>query len=369
MAEMATDDEFICFIDPFTFDQFDLRPSNLRVVQVEQSAAPTAAAAAGSYRSPADMLRLTRATWAETLDVFFCPSVYTYYPLPPRLPAVVTIHDAIPERFPGLTLPSARARLFWKGKVRLAIWQSRLILTVSDYAARDLTSIMGIPAGRIRVISEAPSPSFQPIEFAQRLGVVPRRWGVPEHAQWILYVGGFNPHKNVESLVRAHARIVKEAPSGSPFLLLVGATDGDVFYSGQASIRSEIERAGTTDFVKWTGFVPDEDLAELYSGALALVLPSACEGFGLPAVEAAACGTPVVATRESPLPELLAGGGVFVPPGNDDALVEALKLLVNDDAARLTMGERALERARLLNWRDSARNAMQVLREAMNGGG
>ena len=94
-------------------------------------------------RGPADVLRFSRAVTGQKLDVFFSPSVYTYFPLPPGLRSVVTIHDAIAERFPELTLPSWRARLFWRAKVSLALFQSRLVLTVSDYAARELTEVLG----------------------------------------------------------------------------------------------------------------------------------------------------------------------------------------------------------------------------------
>ena len=113
----------------------------------------------------------------------------------------------------------------------------------------------------------------------------------------------------------------------------------------------------------WTGFVADEELRHLHAGALALVLPSACEGFGLPAVEAAACGTPAIATTESPLPELLEGGGLFVRPGDAAALEGALCELALDPARRAALGARALERARALSWEHAGAATLAALRE------
>jgi glycosyltransferase involved in cell wall biosynthesis len=149
-----------------------------------------------------------------------------------------------------------------------------------------------------------------------------------------------------------------------PYLLLVGSIDSDVFHGSQAQIRRAIAESGAESLVKWTGFVADDDLRHLHAHALALVLPSSCEGFGLPAVEAAACGAPVIATTESPLPQLLEGGGIFVKPGDEPALSRAMEVMFSDAESRARMGRAALERANALAWPRTARAALDALVEA-----
>ncbi len=363
MVREAPADEFVCFLDARAHGYFTLDAANISVVVVPQRVSPTEAAAAGTSRSPRDMLRFSMAVWRSRPDVFFCPTIYTYFPLPPGMPAVVTVHDAIAERFPELTLPTRRARLFWSAKVALALMQARLILTVSEFAAREISEVHRVSRARLRVALEAPAGAYRPSKDQAEVAAAARRAGVEGKSRWFAYVGGFNPHKHVDILVRAHAAIAA-GMSDPPLLLLVGTLDGDVFHGAGSRIRETIRVAGTEALIRWTGFVPDEELRHLLTGALALVLPSASEGFGLPAFEAAACGTPVVATTESPIPELLAGGGLFVRPGDVDALASALRRLLSDEPARRELGATALRRAAALTWPAGARAALAALREA-----
>lgn len=367
MVALAPRDEFVFFVDERAERAFELRAPNVRTAVVDQRQSPTEAASADGSRSPLDMLRLTRAVRRAGLDVFFSPSVYTYFPLPPRLPAVVTLHDAIAERFPELTLPSRRARLFWKLKVGLALRQARRVLTVSEFSRRELHEVLGVPLERIHVAVEAPAAAYAPSSERADVDAAVRAVGLPSGVRYLTYVGGFNPHKNVDVLVRAHGALVREL--GEPLhLVLVGTLSEDVFHGDRGGIQRAVQEAGASELVHWPGFVADEDLRHLHSGALALVLPSQCEGFGLPAVEAAACGTPVVATTQSPLPELLEGGGRFVPPRDVDALQAALRELATDEDERLRCGQRALAGARALGWERGARAALESLHAALGGG-
>ena len=364
LVEIAREHQFVLYADGASRAAMDLDAPNVQIVQVAQKVSPAEAAAADGYRSPSDMLRLTRAVWRDRPDVFWSPSVYTYFPLPPGQPSLVTIHDTITERFPALTMPSRRAQLFWKAKVQLALWQATLVLTVSEFAAREIEEILGVARDRLRVAGEAAARTFRP-GTAHEAAAAARAAGVPEGAPWFTYVGGFTPHKHVDRIVRAHATLVADAlerGAAVPHLVLVGTTSADNFHGVGSGINEAIEQCGTSEFVKWTGFLPDEELRHLLTGTRALLLPSENEGFGLPAVEAAACGAPVVATTASPLPQLLEGGGFFIPPGDVEALARAMRALL-DEGERERRGLIALERASSLTWRASARATLAALHD------
>lgn len=362
MTRLAPDHTFVCFGDRRSFDAYPSPAPNVRAVEVAVDESPTVAASSDSYRSPRDLLRLTRAVARERLDVFFSPSVYTYFPLPPRLRAVVTVMDTIPERFPHLTLPSWRARQFWSLKVRLAIAQARIVLTISDYSARSITQVYGVSPDRLRVSVPAPARAYRR-RSASEIRDAAMAIGLPAGADWFLYVGGFNPHKRVDVILRAHAELATR-PS-PPHLVLVGTRSDDVFHKEAEALDAIIAGAGTGSLVHWPGFVPDEELSRLAAGAVASILPSEAEGFGLPPVEAAACGTPTIATVESPLPDLLEGGGIFVRPGDLPAVRDAMGRLLDDRGLRDQMGRRAFERASALTWEQAAHQALAAIRDAV----
>jgi glycosyltransferase involved in cell wall biosynthesis len=223
--------------------------------------------------------------------------------------------------------------------------------------------VIGVARERIRIALEAPAAAYRPGDAAG-VAAAARRLGLPEGARWIVYVGGFNPHKRIDLLVQVHAELVKEMGADAPYLILVGSAERDSFHKDVGAIRQMIETMGSGERVRWPGFVPDEELRQIHTGAVALVLASECEGFGLPAIEAAACGAPVIATVESPLPDLLDGGGVFVRPGNAVELKTALRTLLTDEPARQVMGARARTRANELTWTRSASAVLAALREA-----
>jgi glycosyltransferase involved in cell wall biosynthesis len=288
--------------------------------------------------------------------------VYTFYPLRPRQRAVVTVHDAIADRFPDLTLPSARARLFWRIKMRVAIRQATLILSVSDYAADQVADFHGVPRSKLRVAVEAPAKVYHPVDAASAASAA-ASVGIPTGGQYFTYVGGFSPHKRLDVILRAHASLIADQHF-APHLILIGRLDGDAFLTSRDSLLSLVADLGLAPYVHWTGFLPDETVRALHSGAVGSLLVSESEGFGLPAVEAAACGAPVIATTESPLPHLLEGGGVFVAPGDTVAVAQAMRDLLSRPDEATAMGRRARERASRLSWRGTAEATLRALEEA-----
>lgn len=357
--------EVVLFVDSHTQERGGL-PEGVTSVVVPTRHAPTEAASHTGRRSLADLTALTSAVARRRLEVMLFPTVYTFFPVFTRARVVVGIHDAIPLDYPELVFPGRWRRWLWRLKVGLARRQADFLLTVSEHARRGLLRHYGLAPERIWVVDEAADPAFRPLAAQEIDPAVLARHGVAGGEPFIVYMGGINPHKNLDALLSSLAAL-RSGGFRELRLLLVGEVERDPFTPAIAAVRARIEALGLGEAVHFTGFVPDGEAAQLLNRALLLVLPSLAEGFGLPAVEAAACGTPVVATRESPLPELLAGGGLFVDPRDPAALTAALAELLGGEEQRRRMGEVALERARRLSWRRSAEQLLAHL-EALDEG-
>jgi glycosyltransferase involved in cell wall biosynthesis len=278
------------------------------------------------------------------------------------LRAVVVIHDVIAEHYPDMVLGRWSSVLFWRVKLALAIRQARLILTVSDDARRGVIDHFGLAPERVRTIFEAPDPIFRPVEAPREPADLLPACGLPrDHWRYLLYVGGFSPHKNLHLLLDAFRQLLAHGDFPDLRLLLVGDYQSDVFHSAYESLRQEVHRQRLEDRVCFTGYVTDEVLVDLYNQADLLILPSLEEGFGLPAFEAAACGTPVVTSNTGPAASLL--GAWAFPPNDVRALTDGLRDLLNDPARRRLMGDAGRERARSFSWERAGAQTYTVLRE------
>ena len=352
LVDTSKDHEYVLFVDVQTSRQGNL-PVSAEQVVVATVEAPTDGASARGHRSVRDLLAMSRAVSRHDLDAFFFPSLYTYFPIVSRARIILGIHDVIAEDYPTLIFPDHRLRRNWTIKSWLARQQADYILTVSEHAKRGIVRHFGTEPRRVWVVDEAPDSVFQPIDPENLNRNLLRGFDIASDDRFFLYLGGINPHKNLSLLVDALAEVRRQPANGDVRLLIVGDIHTDVFTPGLAELQRHIDIGGLQDAIHFTGYLPDDEVVHLMNRAVALVLPSFAEGFGLPAVEAAACGIPVIATRNSPLPELLAGGGIFVNPASRDELMRALAHILNDADGRHQMGQKALAAARELTWQRS----------------
>jgi glycosyltransferase involved in cell wall biosynthesis len=331
-------------------------------VEVLRPVVPTVqAASANGRRSVADMWRMSRALSAAEFDAVLFPTIYSYVPVFSRARKLVMVHDIIAETFPKLTTPRLASRIFWNTKVAMGRMQADALITVSDYSRAGVLKRFRLAPERVFVVGEAADPVFRKLDHAVG-GPKLRSLGVDGTRRMAVYVGGFSPHKNLEALVAAFGRIAARDDFADVYLVLVGDTSGDAFHTYFGTIAAQVEALGLQDRVIFTRFLDDEDLVVLLNLASVLVLPSLMEGFGLPAVEAAACGCPVIATKASPLQGLLGDASIHINPIEAE-ISRALEQVLSSAELRARMSERGLDAARRLTWDEAARQMMGVIGE------
>lgn len=313
---------------------------------------------AGKNGRTASRLQMNRAAIGLHADLFFYPTVFSFFPLTSRVPKVVVIHDTIPERFPDLVFPSRANFVLWKAKMALAKLQATRFVTCSTSSIEDLHSVLGIPREKIDASTMAAAPVFRKIEDADALAGVREKHGIPKNAELLVYVGGFNRHKNVIRLIEALPMILAKHPDA--FLAIVGRTTGERFWDNvedlQASARAD---AVASKRIVFTGEITDEELATLINASHALVHPSLYEGFGFPPVEAMACGTPVLGSNASSVPEVVGDAGLLFDPTDPASIAEQTNKLLSDGALRKTLAARAPGQAAKFTW-DRAAETTEV---------
>ena len=318
------------------------------------------AAAASTSRSPLDLLRMSRSLSSPQFDAVVFPTLYSYVPVWSRARVLVVIHDALPEQIPDLVLGSFRARLLWRLKARLACWQADALATVSQASAREIRARLPIGKKRLSVLTEGAAAVFSPVTTPDDSHLVS---DLLPRGRIVLYVGGLSAHKRVPDLVRAFGELATR-PDGEDLLLVLAGPDvQDGFTSGASDVDCAIGQLGrAAERVVRTGFVPDATLAALYRSALCVVLPSLMEGFGLPAIEAMASGTPVVVARTGALEEVCGDAAEYFDAAS--ALGPAIARVIEDRQRRDRLRSAGLHRANSFGWDRSAR----LIREALAGG-
>lgn len=287
----------------------------------------------------------------DRLDV-----LHISYNAPLRLPngcaLVVTVHDISFEHFPQFF--SRRLRAMLKASVPRSARAAQQVITVAEFIRRDLIQTYKLSPDKVVVTPEAAGSQYHRIEDAAALQAVRARYETGE--RFVLAVGNLQPRKNWERLIRAFARAKQE--SGLPHKLVI---------VGQRLWRHTaiLEAARASADVVLTGYVPAEDLPLLYNAAEAFAYPSLYEGFGLPVLEAMACGAPVITSNVSALPEIAGDAAHLVNPYREDELAAALVRLMGDEAYRAELRRRGLHRAQSFSWGRTASQTLEIYHSAV----
>ena len=266
------------------------------------------------------------------------------------VPTLLTVYDLIPLLFPHQS--TLRARFLARWATRLALRAARRVIAISDATRRDFLTHFRLQPEKIQAIPLAADPAFRP-QSRETVAAVRARYDLPE--RYLLYLGSNKPHKNLKRLVEMWARL---QPQSMP-LVIAGAWDGRYPEARQRAAALSLEGR-----VRWLGPVPDSDLPALYSGALLFVFPSLYEGFGLPVLEAMACGTPVACSNSSSLPEVAGDAALLVDPMNTEELVTAVRTALENESLRQDMTEKGLKRAQGFSWLQTAQRTLETYRSA-----
>lgn len=294
--------------------------------------------ALGKPLHPLDPMLLSWILWRLRPQVYFSPGFNP--PLRSPVPMVFTIHDLIHLCLPGEI--SLAKQLYYRHVVRPAAHQAYRVLTVSTYAQQAILDWTGLPNERVVVVGNGVGSVFCPsgVQYAP---------GYP----YIFYAGNRKPHKNLTRLLQGFAR---SGLSRDVRLILTGTPE--------ATVSQQIRALKLQDRVVYAGQLTDSELAAHYRGAMALVYPSLYEGFGLPPLEAMACGTPIMTSNRTALPEVVGDAALLIDPYDVEAIAWGIQCVVQDSTLRQALRHKGLERAQQFTWDQTAARVWQVLQAA-----
>ena len=279
----------------------------------------------------------------ERPDIFIQPN-YISFPTPFDIPTITFVHDLSHIRFKEYH-PKERVEYFERFLPR-SIQKSTKIVTISEFTKKELMDLELCEPQKIEVIYNGVDEKFRPTS-KEKFAPTAKKYGV-EYRGYFLFVGTLEPRKNLKTLLEAYLRYLAKTSHPTPLLL-----------AGGGGWRSEqfgdvLQKALGTGYVHRLGYVSEEDLIALYGGAKAFVFPSIYEGFGLPPLEAMACGTPVIASNVSSIPEVVGDAGMLVDPLDSDQIARALGRVDEDEILRLTLAKKGLARSRNFSWSKAA---------------
>jgi glycosyltransferase involved in cell wall biosynthesis len=293
----------------------------------------------------------------EKVDLLHCP--YWSNPVWSPWPTVVTVHDVIQFVLPEYAWRKI-SRLYF-GLVSAGARRADAVITVSECSKRDIEKLLGLPPERIHVIGNAVDASLFPVRDPWLLANVRERYGIGP--RFVLYFGGFDLRKNVPRLIQAYARLPERLRR--EYQLVIAGRYQHLGHPLYPDPRVTVHSLGLEGNVVFTGQIREQDKGPLYSAATLFAFPSLYEGFGMTPLEAMACGTPVVTSNRSALPEVVGDAGVLVDPYDTDAIAQALAEVLENTGLREELSRRGLERARRFTWPQVAEQTVRVYKEIL----
>ncbi|MEM7032132.1 MAG: glycosyltransferase family 1 protein [Chloroflexota bacterium] len=325
--------------DRVVVEPVPVRPGNLGKVWFEQVQFPRTAKALG-------------------VDLAHVP--YFGSALSPQVPTIVTVHDLIP-----MVLPAYRGNALirmYTSLVAAAASNADLILADSDASRQDILTHLSVSPEKVRTIHLAPAPQYQPIETWTQVEYITKKYNLPD--PYILYIGGYDTRKNIRALLHAWTFVVKGLGDTLHLVLAGNLPEEDTpFFPDPLKIAREL---GIEDYIVTPGWIEEVDKPLLYGAARAFVYPSKYEGFGLPVLEAMACGTPVVTTNVSSLPELAGPDAFQVDPNDTRRLASPLIALTIQEETHNDMANRGYERAAQFTWQKTAAETWQAYQDVLS---
>ncbi|MFZ1768129.1 MAG: glycosyltransferase family 1 protein [Caldilinea sp.] len=278
-------------------------------------------------------------------------SPYYLMPYRPGAPTLLTHYDLIPLHFPAYV--PARARLLFRIMLWLALRTAQHVAAISEASRRDLLTSFHLSPDRVTTTPLAPDPRFCP-QSATSLAEVRDAYALPE--SFVLYLGINKPHKNLVALLHAYAKL----PTSAPPLVIAGAWDNRYPEAKQAAVTLNL-----TSRVRFLGPIAEIDLPALYAAATVFVFPSRYEGFGLPVLEAMACGAPVACSNVSSLPEVAGDAALLFDPDDIVAIAQTLQRLLDEPSLRADLRDRGLAQAARFTWQRTAALTLDIYRKLL----
>ncbi|MBV9357698.1 MAG: glycosyltransferase family 4 protein [Chloroflexi bacterium] len=306
-----------------------------------------------------EQVGIVRAGAREHVDLLHSP--YWSNPLWAPWPTVVTVHDVIQFVLPEYAWRKI-SRVYF-GIVSRGARRADAIITVSECSKRDIVKLLGLPPERIHVIGNAVDAALHPVRDAWLLASVRERYGIG--SRFVLYFGGFDLRKNVPRLIEAYGRL--PAALRKEYQLVISGRYQHLGHPLYPDPRETVQRLGLEGQVIFTGQIREQDKAPLFSAATVFAFPSLYEGFGIPVLEAMACGTPVVTSNLSALPEVAGDAGLLVDPYDTAAISAGIRTLLDEQPLREELARRGLERAGLFTWQQVADQTLKVYRLVARG--